>query len=131
MIEYLTSAPALVLIASFWLVLEYQQIGIYLSMNPFESVAAVQSLPKWLKSLTLLFSNSFVVLPAILVILGMSFVSTPWYFPMMNVLIGWIVGYALLSVRLAPAILGYYVIAVAGPLWILGFAYYCYIQIVG
>jgi hypothetical protein len=131
MIEYFTSAPALVLIASFWLVLEYQQIGVNLSKNPFESVAAVHSLPKWLKSLTLLFSNSFVVLPAILLVLGMSFISSPWYLPIINVLVGWIVGYALLSFRLAPAILGYYIIALAGPLWILGFAYYCYIQIVG
>ena len=122
--QELLSQPYLTLYLSFWLLIELQAIGKYLSGNSFESVISVQSFPSWLKTTTLLFSNMFIVLAVFVTIIVLAFIVDTWYIPILGLLIGWFGGYILFSTKLLRGILGYRLIAIIGPAWIAGFIFF-------
>jgi hypothetical protein len=125
MIEHLTSIDFIFFALSFWLIIEYQQIGVQLANNnPFLGIPAVYSLPNWLKSMTLLLSNQFIVFTAILAVLIISFFSTQWYVGLISIPIAYIFGLILLRFRILPSIFGYYFLGIIGPLWLIGFINY-------
>ncbi len=125
MIEHLTSIDFIFYALSFWLIIEYQLIGGDLANdNPFLGISEVYSLPNWLKLMTLLLSNQFIVFAAILAILIISFFSTPWYVGLISIPIAYIFGLILLRFRILPSILGYYFLGIIGPLWLIGFINY-------
>lgn len=125
MIEHLTSIDFILFALSFWLIVEYQQIGVQLAnKNPFSGIPAVFGLPNWLKSMTLLLSNQFIVFTAILAVLIISFFSTPWYVGLISIPIAYIFGLILLRFRILPSILGYYFLGIIGPSWLIGFVNY-------
>lgn len=125
MIEHLTSFDFIYFVLSFWLIIEYQQIGVELAIeNPFLSISEVYSLPSWLKTITLLLSNQFIVFAAILAVLITSFFSTPWYVGLISIPIAYIFGMILFRFRIIPLIFGYYFLGIIGPLWLVGFIKY-------
>jgi hypothetical protein len=125
MIEHLTSIDFIFFVLSFWLIVEYQQIGVQIANNnTFSGIPAVLALPNWLKSITLLLSNQFIVFTAILVVLIISFFSTPWYVGLIFIPIAYIFGLILFRFKILPSILGYYFLGIIGPLWLIGFINY-------
>lgn len=125
MIEHLTSIDFIFFALSFWLISEYQQIGAQLShQNPYSGIPAVFSLPNWLKSMTLLLSNQFIVSAAIIAVLIISFFSTPWYIGLISIPIGYIFGLILLKFKILSSIFGYFILGILGPFWLIGFVNY-------
>lgn len=120
----LTSEPYLIFYLSFWLLIEYQEIGKFLTMNPFQSVLSIMTFPSWLKNMTLLFSNMFLTILLFLSIVFLSILSDPWYYPIIGLFIAWSIGLGLLKIGILRMILGYRLIAVLGPLWIIGAIYF-------
>lgn len=127
MIEHLTSTPAILFYISFWILIEYQEVGKHLALtNPFEGIPTIMTMPRPLQDLTLLFSNMFIVFFGIGVILLLAFFSEPWYIPILTVFIGYAIGLILHKTTLLPSIFGHRTVAYFGFLWIAGFGYYAY-----
>lgn len=125
MVEHLTSIDFIFFALSFWLIVEYQQIGVQLAnTNPFSGIPAVFRLPNWLKSMTRLLSNQFIILTAIMAVLIISLLSTSWYIGLISIPIAYIFGLILFRFRFLPLILGYYFLSVMGPIWLVGFINY-------
>ena len=122
--NYLISEPYLIFYLSFWLLIEYQTIGKYLTLNPFESVPSIISFPSWLKTMTLLLSNMFITYALFIGIIISSFFADHWYLPFLALLIGWIIGYILMTTKILKSIIGYKLLAIIGPLWIIGMIYF-------
>ena len=125
MIEHFISIDLILFALSFWLIIEYQQIGVELANNnPFLGITTVLKLPIWLKAMTVFLSNQFIVFAAILTVLLISFFSSPWYLGLVSISIAYIFGLILFRFRILPSIFGYYILSIIGPLWLIGFINY-------
>lgn len=123
--QTLLTTPYVIYFLSFWLLLEYQQVGkLIAGGNPFESAPALLSLPQSIKNLTILLSNMFIGYLSFIIPLIACFFADAWYLPALLLVISWIGSYILFSTSILKSIIGFRGIVFIGPLWLVGMAYF-------
>lgn len=123
--EHFISLEYSIFVLSTWLLLEYRLIGEDLAKtNPFEATLGLRELPEWMQMLILLFSNNFIFFPSIITILIISMIQLHWIEGVITFIVAFVAGSILMKLKIFAELLGFYFLAVIGPLWIVGYVYY-------